>query len=171
MSSQGASNSGGQGAGQNFVKFSRQSAQRIAKAVRIVEAGDRGQGGITFDHPQFNSSLKVKVATFTGAWGIGQYKTVTILDSSATASVKNFCVPVTSTATETRNVIFCVASGTNAVLEIQSGVTSTCNFVVGNVDLREVSGYDAGQVQLLGHGASACLVWYSVTTCSTSTAS
>ena len=169
MSSQGASNGPSQGAGQSFVKFSRQSAQRIAKAVRVVEAGDRGQPGITFDHPQF-PSLRVRIATFTGAWDIGQTKTVTLLNSTATASVKNWCVPVTSTATETRNVIFCAASGTNSVLEIQSGRTSTCNFVVGGLDLREVSGFDAGQVQLLGHGASACLEWYSITTCSTAAA-
>jgi hypothetical protein len=170
MSSQGANNGPGQGAGQQFVKFSRQSAQRIAKVVRHVEQGDRAGPGIVFDHPQF-SYFKVQIATYTGAWDIGQTKTVTLLNSTATVLVKNWCVPVTSTATESRTVLFCRASGTNSVVEIQAANTSTCeNFVLGGTDLRELPGFEASEVQLLGHGSSACLEWYSVTTCTTATA-
>lgn len=77
MPSQGASNGPGQGAGQSFVKFSRQSAQRIAKAVRTVEGGDRGQAGITFDHPQPTAkAFRICTYTATSAWTKGTSKTV-----------------------------------------------------------------------------------------------
>lgn len=67
MSSQGANNGPGQGAGQQFVKFSRQSAQRIAKVVRHVEQGERGQPGITFEHP-LPAAKNVRVCSWTGTW-------------------------------------------------------------------------------------------------------
>jgi hypothetical protein len=75
--SQGASNNSGQGAGKSFVSFSRPAAQRIAKAVRVIEAGDRNQTGLTFDHPMPSGGKVFRVATFTGAWAIDSAKTVT----------------------------------------------------------------------------------------------
>ena len=100
--SQGASNSGGQGAGKSFVSFSRPAAQRIAKAVRAVEAGNRSQPGLTFDHPMPGGGGKVfRVCTFTGAWSIGSSKTVAFKYQTATpntASATNLFFPVTSTA-------------------------------------------------------------------------
>jgi hypothetical protein len=100
--SQGASNGAGQGAGKSFVSFSRPAAQRIAKAVRVIEAGDRSQPGLTFDHPMPGGGGKVfRVCTFTGAWSIGSSKTVTFKYQTATpntASATNLFFPVTSTA-------------------------------------------------------------------------
>ena len=100
--SQGASNSGGQGAGKSFVSFSRPAAQRISKAVRIIEAGNRTQPGLTFDHPMPGGGGKVfRVCTFTGAWSIGSSKTVAFKYQTATpntASATNLFFPVTSTA-------------------------------------------------------------------------
>jgi hypothetical protein len=77
VSSQNAGNGPKQGAGNQFVKFSRQSAQRIAKAVRTVEGGNRDQPGITFDHPLPGAVKVFRVCTFTGAWSVGATKTVT----------------------------------------------------------------------------------------------
>jgi hypothetical protein len=100
--SQGASNGAGQGAGKSFVSFSRPAAQRIAKAVRVIEAGDRNQPGLTFDHPMPGGGGKVfRVCTFTGAWSINSVKTVTFKYQTATpntASATNLFFPVTSTA-------------------------------------------------------------------------
>ena len=101
--SQGASNSGGQGAGKSFVSFSRPAAQRIAKAVRTVEAGNRTQPGLTFDHPMPGgvAGKPFRVCTFTGSWSIGSSKTVTFKYQTATpntASATNLFFPVTSTA-------------------------------------------------------------------------
>jgi hypothetical protein len=100
--SQGASNGAGQGAGKSFVSFSRPAAQRIAKAVRVVEAGDRNQPGLTFDHPMPGGGGKVfRVCTFTGAWAIGSTKNVAFKYQTSTpntAVATNLFFPVTSTA-------------------------------------------------------------------------
>jgi hypothetical protein len=78
MAGQAANNGNNQAAGQKFVKFTRPAAQRIAKVVRTVEAGDRGQPGLRFDHPMPGGVQKVfRVCTFTGSWDIGEAKTVT----------------------------------------------------------------------------------------------
>jgi hypothetical protein len=84
--SQGASNGGGQGAGKSFVSFSRPAAQRIAKAVRVIEAGDRNQPGLTFDHPMpgGGGTKPFRVCTFTGAWSIGSTKNVTFKYQTST---------------------------------------------------------------------------------------
>ena len=102
MGSQKADNGGKQGAGNQFVKFSRQSAQRIAKAVRTVEGGNRDQPGITFDHPTPSNNAKVfRIGTFTGSWSIGATKTVTFkyaTNTPNTASATNLFFPITGTA-------------------------------------------------------------------------
>jgi hypothetical protein len=102
--SQGASNGGGQGAGKSFVSFSRPAAQRIAKAVRVIEAGDRNQPGLTFDHPMpgGNGAKPFRVCTFTGAWSIGSSNTVTFKYQSATpntAAVQNDLISLPSAGT------------------------------------------------------------------------
>ena len=105
--SQGASNSGGQGAGKSFVSFSRPAAQRIAKAVRVIEAGNRSQPGLTFDHPMPGGGGKVfRVCTFTGTWSKNSSKTVTFKSTTSTpntAVAHNIFVAVGTTATGTRN--------------------------------------------------------------------
>lgn len=182
--SQGASNNAGQGAGKSFVSFSRPAAQRIAKAVRVIEAGDRNQTGLTFDHPVPSAVAKLKLATFTGNWQTGTYKTVTLQGSTNTASVYNWCNPAvggdTASTTKTRFVIFGKVHGTNSVVEIQLKNTSeTCVMTLGDMDMTAFPGYSAGAIQLLGHSAAdvttngtacASFTWYSITTCSTSTA-
>ena len=82
--SQGASNSGGQGAGKSFVSFSRPAAQRIDKAVRVIEAGDRSQPGLTFDHPMPGGGKVFRVCTFTGSWSIGTTTTLTFQNVTTT---------------------------------------------------------------------------------------
>lgn len=180
--SQGASNGPSQAAGNNqFVKFSRGAAQRIAKVVRIVEAGDREQPGVTFDHP-VPAPYRLKLATFTGNWQTGQYAIVTMVGSTQTASVYNWCTPAmggdTSSTAVSRYVVFGRVNGTNSAVEIQMRPTQcTAAFSLGGVDLTQLPGYEAGVIQLLGHAAvstnntcSGGLTWYSVTTCATSTA-
>ena len=73
MADQGANNGAGQAAGKSFVSFSRPAAQRIAKAVRTVEAGDRNQPALTFSHPlPPGGGLSVKFAyhTATTNWSV-----------------------------------------------------------------------------------------------------
>lgn len=164
------------------VTFTRPAAERIAKAVRKVEQGDRDCAGLTFDRPASPSvPLPLKLATFTGNWQTGTYKTVTLKGSTATASVYNWCNPAvggdTASTTKTRYVIFGKVQGTHSAVEIQLKSTSeTCVMTLGDLDLTTLGGYSAGVVQLLGHSAAdmttnntacATLTWYSVTTCST----
>ena len=100
--SQGASNGAGQGAGKSFVSFSRPAAQRIAKAVRVIEAGDRSQPGLTFDHPMpgGGGGKPFRVCTFTGAWSKNAAKVVTfrgVTSTPNTAVAHNIFVAITGT--------------------------------------------------------------------------
>lgn len=96
--SQGASNGAGQGAGKSFVSFSRPAAQRIAKAVRVIEAGNRSQPGLTFDHPMPGGAL-IRTATFTGSWSIGGTKNVTYKYMTGTANATNNLINLPSAGT------------------------------------------------------------------------
>ena len=99
MAEQGASNGAGQAAGKSFVSFSRGAAQRIAKVVRTVEAGDRSQPGLTFDHPQFGGVALFRTATFTGSWSIGGVKNVTYKYMTGTANATNDLMNLPSAGT------------------------------------------------------------------------
>ena len=59
------------------VTFTRPAAERIAKTVRAVEAGDRSQPGIQFGAVPSVAVKVFRTATFTGAWSINTEKTVT----------------------------------------------------------------------------------------------
>jgi hypothetical protein len=165
----------GKGAKTERVTFTRPAAERIAKVVRTVEQGDRGSKGLTFDRVGGGLSSPMRVATFTGSWSTAAYKTVTLLGSTATASVYNWCNPSASNEPCSGYVIFGRVNGTNSVLELTLEQTcSTCRMTLGSVDLKQIAGYDGGKIQLLGHSAAstsgtACssLTWYSITTCST----
>jgi len=156
------------------VSFTRSSAERIAAAIRSVEQGGRDSSGINLG-PRLSGGqpYKLRLATFTGSWAVGDTKVVTLFGSAETVNVKNWCNASTGeSTTEDRYVVFGKVDGTNSVVEIQSGVTSTCNMVIGTLDLRTLPGYAADRIQLLGHEAvdgTACnaLTWYSITTCST----
>lgn len=173
----------GKAAGTQRVVFTKPAADRIARVVRQVEAGDRDAmpWGVS---PRFTPDevFRLRVATFTGNWQTGEWKVVTLSGSTQTASVYNWCNPAlggdTSSTTRTRYVIFGKASGRQSAVEIQQRDTQcTATLTLGSVDLTALPGYDAGVIQLLGHGeqdtASTCsggLQWYSITTCSTATA-
>jgi hypothetical protein len=102
MADQGAGRNAGQAAGGRFVQFSRGAAQRIANVVRTVEAGDRSQPGITFDHPTPSGGKIFRVATFTGSWSIGSSKTVTFKYQTTTpntAAAVNLFWPISGDGT------------------------------------------------------------------------
>ncbi len=107
MASQGAGNNRGQAAGGGrFVTFSHGAAQRIAKAVRVVEGGDRNQPGITFDHPLAVAGKWFRVCTFTGTWTKTESKVVTFKYQTSTpntVTATNLFATVSNTATTTLN--------------------------------------------------------------------
>jgi hypothetical protein len=75
-----------EGAGRNYVRFDRQSGQRIAAAVLKVERGNRDQPPITFN-PALGgapSPKQIRMAKFTGAWGTGTSHLVTFQTTTST---------------------------------------------------------------------------------------
>ena len=163
------------------VVFTRPDAARIANAVRIIEEGDRDEQPLRFRRviEQATRGSRLTLGTFSGDWPKGSYKTVTIAgvtDTPNTASVLNLCVD--SVGAATRYVIFGKARGSSDMLavEVEQAATSTCTLTLGGVDLTQISGYELGSIQMLGHEAgdtaSTChgsLQWYSITTCATAT--
>jgi hypothetical protein len=150
----------------------------IRRTVDRVDAGPYGEGATPtptrLQDAMRRSGTILHRGTFTAAsWSIGETAVVTILGETNTVSVTNYCIPVAgeTNATQTLNVIYGNILGTATAVEIQQP-TSTCTNVIGGVDLTEISGFDAGAIQLLGHSAgdtnaATCvsLQWYSVTQC------
>lgn len=151
------------------VSFTGDSAARIAKAVRVVEAGDRGTQPLEFE--PYHAPRRLRVGTFAGNWGTGEYKTVTLSGSTQTVSVYNWTTPAVGTPEDTscsRVVVFGRVKDRNAALDIQLRPTcASCVMSFGSIDLTTISGYDGTKIQLLGHDNSACLHWYSIATCAT----
>lgn len=165
----------GKPVGVERVVFTRPAAERISNAVRKVEAGNRDGQPLVFRRVSAAAGSQLRLGTFTGDWQTGTYKTVTLTGSTQTASVYNWTTPVVVNTGSTecrRYVIFGNAAGTHSLVEVQLQHTScTCVLSVGGIDLTQLQGYSASQVQLLGHNTTGpCLQWYSVSTCTTSTA-
>lgn len=150
------------------VTFTRPAAERIAKVVRQVEAGDRKGAALSFGaRVSGGAGAVLKLGTFTGAWATAQYKTVTLAGTTNTASVLNACNPVADAACE-RTVVFSSVSGTQVAVELQYRPTcATCHISIQGFDLSSLPGHAPNEVQMLGHDANDCLTWYSITTCST----
>jgi hypothetical protein len=88
------------------VVFLRPDAERIARAVRTVEAGNRNETPLTFRRvggEGGGGKEKVfRVCTFTGAWNKAASKTVTFRGVTSTVSAVNLFAAIPS-ASGTRN--------------------------------------------------------------------
>ena len=75
----------------DVVQFTRESAERIGRAVRSVEEQVPAGAPLTFETITTPSSQKsvFRVCTFTGAWSIGSAKTVTFKNQTATPNTVN----------------------------------------------------------------------------------
>lgn len=79
------------------VRFTRESARRIARVVRAAESSPPTASPLSFE-PYFASRLprQVRAATFSGPWPIGSTKVVTFSYAPiATANVANLSWPIT----------------------------------------------------------------------------
>ena len=156
MSSQGAGRNSGQAAGgSRFVKFSHAAGKRIARVVRIVEGGNRDQPPVRFEHPIPSASSPLKLATVTGQWATGATASLTYYGITNTVAVQNLHLPLEVAAGKTAECVIGKAGGTWTLL---------------SVNLAKLNAFSASEIQMLGHNASGFAQWYSVTTCSTSTA-
>jgi len=88
----------GKSAKTDRVAFTRPAAERIARAVRKVEAGDRRGNALTFERIGVGSGKScVRICTFTGAWATSTSKTVTFKNQTTTpntVSASNLFWPV-----------------------------------------------------------------------------
>jgi len=161
------------------VEFTRGAAERIAKVVRKVEAGGRnGSAFSPIPRLQELDRRALTLGTFTGSWAINQARAVTIVPGTQTVVVYNYSVnvPALENTSEERFVIFGKVQKhnenilPNSLVEVQlSSDLQTCVNAIGEIAMSSLPGYSGGDVQLLGHDGSACLQWYSVTTCEPST--
>jgi hypothetical protein len=72
------------------VVFLRPDAERIARAVRTVEAGRRDESPLTFRRVFSDSGgSAIRVCTFVGAWAKGATKKCTIKNSTNEVDVVN----------------------------------------------------------------------------------
>lgn len=135
------------------VTFTPGSAERIAKVVRIVEAGNRDTGGLP-TAPRFGDGGKggVRFCSWTATWTYSETATITFDPATS----------VTATAT---NVILGVGPGDGWVAKKGSAGWALIGF-----DMTKQPGYSSGSIQLFGHSTeSAVAQWYSITECATAT--
>lgn len=148
------------------IAFTRAAAERIANAVRIVEIGERGPGGIEWETQQQDSpvSLSLRRCSWTANWAYDSTATIQFLSSTQ------------STATAV-NVIFGVGPGNGWIarhggIGVGSGPGVGAGWQLVSVNLTLQPGYAANKIQVFGHSSTSALMqWYSITTCSTATAS
>lgn len=135
------------------VTFTPGSAERIAKVVRIVEAGNRDTAGIpTSPRLGGGGGGGIKFCSWTATWTYSQTAAITFASGTA----------ATATAT---NVILGVGPGDGWVARKGTSGWSLIGF-----DMTKQPGYAAGEIQLFGHSSSSAIAqWYSITTCATAT--
>jgi len=80
------------------IAFTRGSAERIAKVVRQIEAGDRNEAALSFGARVPVSGPIIRMATFTGSWAKDSARIVTLRNSTATLSATNVFGVAGSTA-------------------------------------------------------------------------
>jgi hypothetical protein len=116
------------------VVFTRPAAERISKAVRIVESGDRDATGLRFGKPGDSSApsvRQVRAATFTGSWSINASKVVTFRCApTATQAVTNLSWPIAHNHTAAEDCIV-GREGTSWWLVVPVLQTATALFVTG----------------------------------------
>lgn len=153
------------------VQFTSDSADRIARVVRIVEAGSRQAEGLDYAPRLQPPPLRLRVGTFTGSWDVGELKLVTLVDSTQTINVHNWTTPVFSQGDQCdHKVVFSRVHGTASLLEVEFHPPCLdCLKSFGGADLSRLPGYEQTETQMLGHNENGCLAWYSITTCSTAT--
>lgn len=166
--SQSAGSNRGQAAGNNrFVKFSHGAAKRIADVVRTVEAGDRNQPPLTFDHPMPGGSKLFRVGTFTGSWGIGQACVVTykyITTTPNTVSAQNLFLPLPDYGTAVRDCAIAKDGSSWFLLQVKmdsKDFVESASLTTSAVTFTRYRGLSLG---------TAATVQLSVVTCATSTA-
>jgi hypothetical protein len=156
------------------VTFTKPAAERIAKVVRTVEAGDRDCGPLTFGNRGVGGNPKVfRVCTFTGAWSVGDTKTVTFKNQAAmpnTVAAVNLFFPF-SAATNATTDCAIAKDGTSWFLIDVPFETATAVFASSTV-LQTVFGTGSTSViRFIGTGATQTTTYVTGVSASLNTSS
>jgi hypothetical protein len=133
------------------VRFTSDSARRIAKVVRTVELGSRDADGLRFGSAVDSARKTFRICTFTGAWSISATKTVTFKYQTST--------PNTVVATN----LFCGLNPGTAVTDISISKEGTAWFLV-QPNLTQQPGYSGSGTQVLTI-QNGVLRWIGTTAC------
>lgn len=135
------------------VQFTSDSADRIAKVVRIVEAGSRGASGLSFE-PRFGPSVgsPIRFCSWSADWAHGETATITF-------------DPATNVTATAVNVVLGFGPGDGWVAK-----KGTAGWHLIGADLTMQPAFNSTEIQLFGHDDSGIASWYSITTCATATA-
>lgn len=79
--------------------FTLEAAERIASAVRKVEAGNRDEAPLSFRRVDFTRSRPIRMGTFAGGWPINGTQVVTFINRTSTpntARVSNLLINLPS---------------------------------------------------------------------------
>ena len=159
------------------VQFTRESADRIAGVVRTLELTPASGAALNFGAVQEFRQRKVfRVCTFTGTWPIGESKTLTFKNQTATpntALVENLFFPFSSEAAGTRDcgiakegtawylidvplatATATVISGTTTGIRVTG--TATATVISGTTTGIRVTGTTAG-ISVTGTTTAICL--------------
>jgi hypothetical protein len=148
------------------VSFTRPAAERIGKAVRQVEAGDRDLGPIEWGPRGGAASGKVfRVATATGAWSVDSPKEVTfygITSTPNTVTVINKLVSLPAPrSTATSRIVNIAKDGPQWYLvsfqmatatAVLSGMTQTMTFV-GTGATQTITFFSASNTQAITYAS------------------
>ena len=131
------------------VDFTRGAAERIARAVRIVEQGDRDGAALTFKRTleSGGGGKPVRFCSWSTSWSYGGTAVITFAPGTANT-----------------------ATATNQILRVGPGDgwaanNGTSGWSLVSFDMTKQSGYSTSTIQLFGHDSSALAHWYSITTC------
>jgi len=101
------------------TQFTRESAERIANVVRAAELASPAARPLSFERVDTPKQRLFRVCTFTGAWSIGDTKTVTFKNQTAT--------PNTVAAV---NLFFPFSAATNATTDCAIAKDGTAWYLI-----------------------------------------
>ena len=132
------------------VTFTRSSAERIAQAVRTVEAGNRDTGALPTS-PRFAAvgGDAVKFCSWTVSWPHGDTATITF-------------DPATNVTATAVNVVLGFGPGNGWVAK-----KGTAGWQLIGADLTLQPAFSSSEIQLFGHDDAGFAKWYDVFTCTT----
>jgi len=155
------------------VSFTRPAAERIAKVVRTIEAGDRDAGPLSFEYRDSVATGKAfRICTFTGSWAINSTKNITFFNVTTTpntVSVQNVMFPLPSLSTTTSTPTVCAIAKDGTAWYLVNVIHANHNAIT-DVTLNPTN-LQFSRRDVLTISATAATTGISVAACNTAQAS